>query len=671
MKRAAFALLALLPLVQYGQTIVSTEPQNKNVVLEQYTGVNCPYCPQGSTIANQIYNANPTRVVVVAVHQGSFSNPSAGQPDFRTPFGNALAGQTGLTGYPAGTVNRRVFPGLGMATGVTAMGRGNWTNAANQVLAQESYVNVGATAVINLTTREITVYVEAYYTEASPVSTNKMNVVLLQDKTYGPQSGGNAGNNYEHNNRLVHMISGQWGTDITETSKGTLYTNTYTYAIPDHYNQVPVALENLRIAAFVVESTQEIISGVQVTPTYSNMPEFEYQVAGHSIPSDVWSGVLTPAFKIRSLGESMTALDIEYSINGEDVHTHTWQGSAQYGQVVDIVLPEISFDLRPQNTLTINITNEDNSPNNNNLSANFSMAVATVTNNLIVSVKPDAYGSEITWNIKNEAGTTIANGGPYTNGNTSVQNHNVTLSGGNYSLNVLDSYGDGILSGGYVNLLAGATTVVGVPGNSFSSAASKKFRVVEPINLIFDPVNAAVDIDGDGPFMIVADKNLYTTTFLELAEETIAAALRLKEGSATGANIPFTATISERKIISITPNEQIEDDVVVYLGFVGKDEDNITVNQGITFTVKNPVGINGVNNETVSVYPNPANGYFQITGVENGNVTVYTTSGQLVTSQTISSNNQHILLPKGTNGVLMVKIQQNDKVLVKPLVVLE
>lgn len=671
MKKITLVMMALLPFLSNGQTIVGTEPQNKNVIIEHYTAIRCGYCPGGAATANSIANANPGRVMLIFVHAGSLAVPNgAGQLDFRTPFGSSLASNGGVTANPTGTINRHFFSQYSYPSGSSnlAMGVENYAAAVNIALQEPSYVNVGTTATIDLSSREITVYVEAYYTEASPLATNKMNVVLLQDKTYGYQS--NGGSNYEHNHRLVHMLSGQWGTEITETSKGSLYTNTYTYTIPTDYNQVPVSLENLKIVAFVAETTREIINGTQVIPTYTNMPEFEYQIAGHTVPNEVWSGIMTPVFRVRSLGASVSSLDIEYSVNGGDVNSYNWQGSTQYGQMVEIALPEISFNLRPQNTLTINVTNEDNSPNNNFITVNFTMAVATISKNLVVSVKPDAYGSEITWNIKDQEGVIIANGGPYPNNNTTVQNHNVTIEGGNYSLNVLDSYGDGI-PGGYVNLLAGATTVVGISGSSFTSSVSKKFRVVEPINLIFDPVNEAVDIDGDGPFMIVADKNLYTTTFAELTNETVAAAVRLKEGSATGTNIPFTATVSEQKIITVTPDEQIADDVVVYLGLVAKDEDNITVNQGVTFTVKNPMGINGVNNETVSVYPNPAKGYFQVTGVENGQVTVYTTSGKLVTSQTISSNNQHILLPNGTNGVLMVKIQQNDKMLVKPLVVLE
>ena len=50
------------------EQFVSTTPSNKNVVLEEYTGVNCTYCPDGHKIANQIVAANPDRVFVINVH---------------------------------------------------------------------------------------------------------------------------------------------------------------------------------------------------------------------------------------------------------------------------------------------------------------------------------------------------------------------------------------------------------------------------------------------------------------------------------------------------------------------------------------------------------------------------------------------------------------------------
>ncbi len=75
------------------QTFVNTTPENKKVILEEFTGVNCVYCPQGHVIANNIKNANPNNVFLINIHQGSFATPGAGQPDFRTSFGNAIANQ--------------------------------------------------------------------------------------------------------------------------------------------------------------------------------------------------------------------------------------------------------------------------------------------------------------------------------------------------------------------------------------------------------------------------------------------------------------------------------------------------------------------------------------------------------------------------------------------------
>ena len=63
----------------FGQsTPVSQSPQNKNVVLEELTGINCQYCPDGHKLAQQLSDANPGRVVLVNIHAGGFApnNPN-------------------------------------------------------------------------------------------------------------------------------------------------------------------------------------------------------------------------------------------------------------------------------------------------------------------------------------------------------------------------------------------------------------------------------------------------------------------------------------------------------------------------------------------------------------------------------------------------------------------
>ena len=210
------SLLSFMAISLFAQTIVSTLPENKNVVLEEFTGIHCGYCPQGHAIGQAILDANPDDVFLINIHTGNYSTPGAGEPDFRTEFGASIAGQASIAGYPAGTVNRHFFSGMSQAGG-TAMSRGDWADASDIILADNSYLNVGVEAELDVVTRVLTVHVEVYYTGDSPESTNLINVALLQDNTLGPQSGGGAGDQYEHMHRLVHMITGQWGNEISTT----------------------------------------------------------------------------------------------------------------------------------------------------------------------------------------------------------------------------------------------------------------------------------------------------------------------------------------------------------------------------------------------------------------------------------------------------------------------
>ncbi len=254
-----FTLILTLAACTFGswaQTITTSQPLNKNVVLEDYTGIHCQYCPEGHVIAQQILDNNPGRAAAIAIHQGPYATPSGSEPDYRTPFGDALAGQTGLSGYPSGTVNRHVFLG-----GVTALGRGDWTWASNQTMSEPSPVNVGVTSDFDSITRNLTVHVELYYTANSNTGTNYINVALIQDHIFGPQTGGGAGNNYEHMHMLRYLVTDQWGDPVTPTTAGTLIEKDYNYTVPADYNGVPCVVSNCQVVAFVTESHQEIQSG--------------------------------------------------------------------------------------------------------------------------------------------------------------------------------------------------------------------------------------------------------------------------------------------------------------------------------------------------------------------------------------------------------------------------
>ena len=238
------------------QTIVETNTQLKNIVLEEFTGIYCGYCPEGHAIAEEISSLNPGRVVLVNIHTGGYAVPQNGtDPDFQTIFGEAIAAQSDLTGYPAGTVNRHLFSQWSQSSG-TAMGRNHWANASDLILPEASPVNVGFVSSFDSITRVLTVNVEAYYTIGSPEPINYLNVAFLENHVFGYQSGGSA--NYDHKHILRHFITGQWGEEITTTSQGSFFSGTYTYTVPAEY-----VIENCDVAVYISETHQEIYTGCQ------------------------------------------------------------------------------------------------------------------------------------------------------------------------------------------------------------------------------------------------------------------------------------------------------------------------------------------------------------------------------------------------------------------------
>ena len=316
MKNYTFIYLLLFSYFSVNaQQLASTNPEKRKVILEEYTGINCGFCPSGHQIAEDIKNSNPDDVFIINIHAGFTSVPDPGQPDFRTDYGWPLVDNADTNSFPSGSVNRfkptnvNNYPGHGI-------GRFYWEDAADDILALDSYVNVGVEAFINKNTRVLTINSEVYYTNDSPSNTNKLNIVLLQDNTLGPQSGGGQGDNYNHRHRMVHMITGQWGENISSTRQGDLVTNSHTYTVPTDYKGVDVDLDELEIIVFVTEEDRNfVVSGNGTQVIESNLSTNTVEASLFSItPNPTNNGI------IQVTTDSLNDVSIEiYDLLGHKV----------------------------------------------------------------------------------------------------------------------------------------------------------------------------------------------------------------------------------------------------------------------------------------------------------------------------------------------------------------
>ena len=244
-------LFLLLPLAvgAQAQTLVSDQPQQRSVLLEEYTAINCGNCPGGHALAASLVAANPGQIHVVAVHGGGLAIPSQGQPDLRSTAGTALWQHYGVASQPRAAINR--IP-VGSQPVVSTS---QWANAVNNVLASSSPVNIGVASTFDPGPRTLTVHVELFYTADGPGAADRISVVLVQDHIIGYQQDyqNGAQANYDHRHVLRAFITDLWGDEVTTTSSGSFVERTYTFTVPAEWN-----IADCEVVAFVSEYQGEV-----------------------------------------------------------------------------------------------------------------------------------------------------------------------------------------------------------------------------------------------------------------------------------------------------------------------------------------------------------------------------------------------------------------------------
>ncbi len=489
----SFSIMAQLP--------VSTAPQNKKAVLEEFTGIHCGYCPDGHKIATNIYNADPNNVVLINIHTGGYASPGPGEPDFRTTDGNNIAAMPGMgiTGYPTGDVNRTILSGTAMA-----MSRSLWSSAVNTIKSQPAYCNVALQGTIDVQTRILTVEAQVYYTANSPTPTNSLTIVLLENDIPGPQAdygnfnptNWNPDGTYKHNHVLRKVITPTFGQSVSPTTAGSLYTTTVTYTVPTKYpatgtNTTSCLLGRLELAAFVTQTNSLTINAARGPIYLTNIPnQRDIQPLNLTAENEVCAGIINPKFWFINYGsDTVTTATFTYAVNGGAPSTYTWNGVCPpYTQKL-IMINNVSFSPLPtSNTLQIGVTSINNNPDQNNTNDIVTKIINTATLtapsiNMQMDFTQDQYGSEIQWKVKDDAtGTIVAQDGPWSDlsaAGTLLHTKTFTLIPNNcYRLEITDDYGDGACcsyGNGSYNLKSGGSTIFSGPAN-YGKGLTKWFK---------------------------------------------------------------------------------------------------------------------------------------------------------------------------------------------------
>lgn len=181
----------------------------KRILLEEFTGVKCPNCPQGSAVAKTVKQAHAGLVTLVGIHPQSelLCRPFSGDPsyqDFRTTEGDLLKNFLGgYSAMPIAAIDRKI---IAPATTILT-DKSTWPGAANAELATSSPVNLMITPVWDAATRKARIKVEAHFTAAAswPVA---LSIYLTEDDIINPQDSSSAVlYTYQHEHVLRQAVT--------------------------------------------------------------------------------------------------------------------------------------------------------------------------------------------------------------------------------------------------------------------------------------------------------------------------------------------------------------------------------------------------------------------------------------------------------------------------------
>ena len=423
---------------------VSTEIQKKRVLLEEFTGIHCGFCPQGHAIGNRLIAAQPENVYVIAIHAGSFAIPGSDEPDFRTEAGDIINTEFKVTGNPSGTVNRHAFSdGTNIITG-----RSDWAQNCKDIHNEDASVNLWISSEFEDSNRQLTVNIEGYYTADSEETENYLNVAWTQSNIQGPQSGGGVGNEYIHKHMLRGYITQDWGDVIQNTQKGQYFNRTYTYTLPKSINGVEVKAEDIEIIAFVCESKTEVLNVIGTKPRYLNYEKpigVTLKSPNMSIGTDYGFNFFEMILTNNS-DKTIEEVDFKVTINEKEQQVK-WSGSLPGFIEMPIHIDVEPYEIKETNQYQIKVTaiNGESYENKNAILSGRFKAPTEITSLINLTIKTDLYAEENSFTIKDQNGNTFKEFGPYPSNTQKEYQEEIKLDENKiYCLEVTDSWADGI-----------------------------------------------------------------------------------------------------------------------------------------------------------------------------------------------------------------------------------
>ena len=670
MKKFTFALMALLAFTftLKAQQFVSTEPANRNVVIEEFTGRNCGYCPIGHRITHELMEEYPGRVFAINVHCTGLSPTT--YPNLNITKGNSIANGFNFDGIPMGMVNRHSG---------TAAETSQFASLTNTQLNQAAECNVGGSVVVNPETRVATITVEVYYTASSSQSTNYLTIAMVQDSIIGAQSdygnynpgGWVATGQYAHMHALRDIITTNlWGDEVAPTTQGSLVTFNYTYEIPETIgspNGVEVDLDNIHFLAFVTERyqgtpTRPVLNACQLDLVQGvDAPIYPIIAGVNQVGGSTCTHTKNMEVKVQNIGtETLTSMVLEVEFEG-NTQTINWQGELpSFGMEKIETTLEVPFGNYPVNVTLTEANGQPLDKHDTGMVECLEWVGLEIEGEVEVirlELMQDKFGNQITWEFTTPNGTVLGSGGPYAllpagNG-TQLHIEQVTIPVDEcVKFTIYDQVGNGICcsngQGYYIVKDSQGNVIFGNENDGeFGESASHLISVRNHQTTVEVGGTEAVNVD-------YTHADFVSSLVYEVYPDQVGFECR-KVTSSEPMIIP--GILNEFQKILGTTDELEHSTIYVVRAFAVVNGETYYGAETTFQTWTEGVDEFG---ESVKIYPNPTSGVLNIQGEGLKSIEVYNTIGQCVMMQEVNGDGIQLNTESLNNGIYFLRVRAND-----------
>lgn len=237
-------------------SLIQPNPTERKVLIEEFTGVRCVNCPQGTDEIINLQSIYGNSVVAVAIHAGFFAQRYPDSKfDFKVAEGVAIEEWLGPPlGYPSAVINRTKFDG----EQTLQVSRQSWPGRVASILNTDPKVKLTVETEFDPNTRRLTakVFTLAEETISFPV---RISAMLTESNIIDPQADvaapGGKRVDYVHKHVLRAMLTNFDGNPLADgMQRGQAIERTFSYIIPE--SQLPWwKPQDMSFLVFVTEAS--------------------------------------------------------------------------------------------------------------------------------------------------------------------------------------------------------------------------------------------------------------------------------------------------------------------------------------------------------------------------------------------------------------------------------